>query len=197
MLFDALKLKPNFLFDADGAAGGGDSGTGVDDEQPEGGAEETVDYEQWVSKLKPAEKAALEGHTRGLKSALDSERASRKSLEKQLRDLAKASQEGSDAQKKLVEMADKMAEADRRADFYDSAHAAGVTNLKLAYLVAVQDELFDRRGGVDFTALRTSYPELFGQTKKVTKGNAGSGTDETTPTGGDMNAWIRQRAGRR
>lgn len=162
----------------------------------EGTQEEPLTFDGWLGEQPEEVKALLDGHTEGLKSALKSERGSRKDLEKQLRDLAAKAEKGSEAQKELAGIADKLGEADRKADFYEAAHAAGVTNLKLAYVVASQDEMFDRRGRVNFDTLKTQYPELFGVKPAPTKGNAGSGTNTEPTPAENMNTFIRRSAGR-
>jgi hypothetical protein len=156
-----------------------------------------LNYDAWLKEQpKPVQELMAE-NVKGLKTALDSERDARKDLEKQLRELAAKAEKDSDAQKKLTEMADQMGTADRKADFYEQAHAAGVTNLRLAYVVAVQDDLFDRKGQVSFETLKKSYPELFGSDKKPpTQTNAGAGTGQAPDGHADMNAWIRTSAGR-
>ena len=138
----------------------------------------------------------LDGHTKGLKSALDSERETRKGFEKQVRDLATKAEKGSEAEKQLTALAEQISTADRKASFYEEAHTAGVTNLKLAFVVASTDEMFDKKGNVNFVDLKAKYPELFGS-KKAPKGNAGDGTDEAPVNAGDvMNQRIRRQSGR-
>ena len=152
-------------------------------------------FDAWLSGQDDGVKGLIDGHVKGLRTALESERGERKNLEKQVRDLAKASDKDSDAQKRLTEIADQLSETDRRAGFYESAHAAGVTNLKLAYTVAVQDEMFDRHGNANMERLKQAYPELFGGARQTTPaGNAGAGHN-TQPAGG-MNDFIRRAAGR-
>ena len=138
----------------------------------------------------------IEKYETGLKSALTDEREARGNLEKQLRDLAGKAEKGSEAEKKLIEMADQMAEGDRRATFYEEAHRAGVSNLKLAYLAAVQEDLFDKRGVVNFEQMKKDYPELFGQGTPKPKGNAGDGTGAPVPAHAGMNEFIRAAAGK-
>jgi len=163
----------------------------------ETGGEKPQTFEAWLEGLTPEAKVLLDTHTAGLKSALDSERGTRKDLEKQVRDLAGKAEKGSEAQTELTRVADGLAEADRKTDFYEAAHAAGVNNLKLAYTVAVQDDMFDRRGGVNFEALKTAYPQLFGGTPAAPPGNAGAGTGTQPPAPkGGMNEFIRRQAGR-
>jgi hypothetical protein len=169
-------------------------------EKTEGETSETkapVTFDAWIATQPDEIKGLYDTHTKGLRSALDSERVAHKDLEKQVRELAAKADKGSQAQTELTGLADKIADSDRRADFYDAAHTAGVTNLKLAYLAAVKDELFDRQGRVNFDTLRTSYPELFAGTKPPPKGNAGEGTQNNKQPGtGSMNDFIRAATGR-
>lgn len=187
--------KQFFMFDESTAGSNPPAPKGAS--PPSGGNEggETLTFEQWFEKQDEAIKALLDGHTKGLKSALKTERETRTDQEKQLRELAAKAEKGSEAQKQLTELADKLAEADKKTDFFDAAHKAGVTNLKLAFTVATQEDLFDKKGQVNFEQLKKDYPELFA-TKKAPQGGAGSGTGEDQPKGGDMNAFIRRAAGR-
>lgn len=182
------RFKRGMFYEAEGGAGSaGDA---------EDGKQQGDKFEGWLKDQPDEVKTLLDSHTSGLKSALKSEREARSKAEKDLRELAGKAEKGSEAEQKLIEMADQMAENDRRAEFYEEAHRAGVTNLKLAYILAVQEERFDKRGRVDFAALKEEYPEIFGM-KKVANGNAGNGTgDDKKPGAGDMNAWIRKAAGR-
>lgn len=191
-------FKRHVLYAADAAGSGGTKGESGNDGEGSGneGTQTALTFEAWQAALPEDQKALIEGHTRGLKSALDSERGTRKDLEKQLRDLAKKAESGSEAQTQLTQLADNLQSADRKADFYEAAHAAGVKNLKLAHTVAVSDELFDKHGRVNFDEMKKSYPELFGAVA-APRGDAGSGT-QTSGQGGkaDMNSAIRKAAGR-
>jgi len=156
-----------------------------EDQQP------TQTFEDWLSEHEDV-KPLYEAHTQGLKSALDTERAARKDLEKQLRGLAKTAEAGSEAQKQLTETADKLASIERQNKFYDAAHAAGVRNLKLAWIAA--QEFMDGDGDVKLDAMKKAYPELFTSQQRVNV-NAGDGLqNQQAPM--DMNAIIRRAAGR-
>jgi hypothetical protein len=183
---------PNFDADKGGAGSAGQDGAGDGDQD-----DQNLTFDGWLAKQPEQVKGLLDGHTKGLKNALESERESRKKLEKDLRELAGKADAGSEAQKQLTHMADQITESDRRADFYESAHAAGVTNLKLAYMVATSDNLFDRKGNPDLEALKTSYPELFGGRTKAPAGNAGSGTGDNKKPSRTMNDYIRAASGRK
>jgi len=154
-----------------------------------------LSYQEWLKGQAEPVKTMLDGWEKGLKTALESERTSRKDLDKQLRDMAGKAEKGSEAEKQLTGMADKISAADQRASFYEDAHAAGVTNLKLAYLAAVEGELFDKKGNVNFEQMKKEFPELFGGARIKPAGNAGTGTNGQ-PTGQSMNEFIRKAAGR-
>lgn len=188
-------LKRRWLFEADKGGSGGSAGEGGTGGDPDQGGEKPT-FDAWIARQPDDVKALLEVHTKGLKSALDSERENRKELEKQLRGLAKKAEDGSEAQQQLTEMADKIAAADRKADFYEEAHRQGVTNLKLAYLTATTDGLIDTRGRVNFDEMKKNYPELFGKARPAPAGNAGNGTNQETPKSQGMNDFIRTASGR-
>ena len=182
-----------------GAGTGTGAGAGAEGDKGKAGAggQQTITFDAWIGTQPDQIKGLVTEHEKGLKSALDSERTSRQDLEGQLREAAKKLAKEPELQKSLTEMADKLAETDRRADFYDAAHAAGVTNLKLAYVVAVQDELFDKKGNVNFETLKTKYPELFAGRAQPPKGNAGAGTGGDGRPAVGMNEAIRRASGRR
>jgi hypothetical protein len=195
-------FKHNWLEQAD--AGGAGSATTIDanasqngagSAEDKGGAKETkpLVYADWLKEQPDEVKSMLGTWEGGLKSALQSEREARGAAEKALRVEAGKAEKGSEAEKKLTELADQMQEADRRAEFYDDAHRAGVTNLKLAYLSAVADERFDKRGRVNFDEMKKDYPELFGS-RKPPEGNAGAGTGSSPNGKPSMDDFIRHKA---
>lgn len=149
-------------------------------------------FESFMEQQSDQVRALYTAHTAGLKSALDSERAARNAAEKQLRELAKKAQEGSELQAALTRQADDLAALQQRSEFYDLAHKAGVRNLGLAYIAAGQAGLLDSKGNCDFVKLRNQFPELF-----ITPppGNAGNGTNNPG-TAMTMNQAIRRAAGR-
>lgn len=180
-----------------GGEGGDGKGAGGDSEKGKGGGKPPANFAEWLKDQPEEVKSLYAEDTKGLRTALEQERDGRKDLEKQLRDLAKKAEKGSELEQQLTKQADAMAEADRKADFYEAAHAAGVSNLKLAYVIAVQEELFDRRGRVNFDELKKAYPELFGAAKPAAgKGHAGAGTGSGDKGAGGMNEMIRRAAGR-
>lgn len=188
-----------WYFEADKGAGGAGSGAAENTDQGDSGdrgaQNETETFEGWLEAQPDEVKTLYEGHTQGLRTALNTERDSRKALEKELRDLAKKAEKGSESESKLTGMADRLAETERQNTFYDAAHAAGVRNLKLAWMAANDAKLVRDDGVADFAALKERFPELFDAGAPKPKGNAGDGS-RTTPTGNDFNDLIRRAAGR-
>lgn len=189
-------FEPRIRFQAEKDGAGGSNSDDKKGDAKGDNNQKPLNYETWVENQPVEVKTMLAGWERGLKTALGDERDARKGLERQVRELAGKAEKGSEAERQLTQLADQITESDRRSEFYEAAHIAGVTNLKLAYLVASHDELFDKRGMVNFETMKESYPELFGSQNKLPKGNAGDGTDKQ-PTGkGSMNDFIRAAAGR-
>lgn len=174
------------------AGGSGDAGgSGADDQ----GQDQGLVFDNWYKAQDEKVRQMLDGHVSGLKTTLETERNGRKSFEKQLRELAGKAEKGSEAEKRLTEMADQMTASERRSDFYEQAHSEGVTNLKLAFVVAEQEELIDAKGRVNFVEMKKRYPELFGAGKPKPPGGQGAGTGGQTP-GRNVNDFIRAASGR-
>jgi len=187
-------LKKGLFYSPDDGAG--DGATGEGEQQQENQEGEGLKWDTWHNALPEAEQKLIADRESGLKTALKAERDARGDAEKSLREAAAELETGSDAQKKVLELADAEAAALLKADFYEAAHEKDVSNLKLAYVVAQQDGLIDKRGKIDFDTLKKSYPELFIK-KIVPPGGAGDGTGGKLPGGKvDMNDLIRKKAGR-
>jgi len=179
--------------DDDGGGGNGDDDQANDKDKGKG-AGEVLDYKTWHAS-QPKEIQDLIATDRvGLTKALGTEREARATAEKELRKSAKALEKGSQAEKDLLRAADDLAASNTKSEFYEDAHKAGVSNLKLAFLVATDEGLFDKRGNANFDKLKEGFPELFGK-KKIIDPNAGDGTT-LLPDGkkADMNLFIRKGA---
>lgn len=186
--------KGLFYSPEDGAGDGGSDGDG--DNEDGNQDNEALEWDTFHAELPAAAQKLIADRDSGLKSALKSERDARGEAEKSLRKVAADLEAGSDAQKQVLELADAEAAASQKAEFYEEAHEADVKNLKLAYVVAKQDGLIDKRGKINFKQLKEDYPELFVK-KFVPDGGAGDGTGTKLPGGKvDMNALIRKKAGR-
>lgn len=187
--------------DGTNPASNGPGGTpGDEGGTPSGGAPQT--WEAWLAAQPEAQRALItplyEAHEQGLRRALDSERDQRKTLEQQLRGLTGKLEEGSEARQQLETITSQLETESRRADFYEDAAQAGVTNFKLAWL-AVQDNpdaFTDHRGRVNFERLKERHPELFRSPQSAPPpGHAGAGRggqpESAQPS---MNDIIRGRA---
>lgn len=153
-------------------------------------------FEAWLGQQPEDIRSRYEQHTSGLRSALESERETRRTLEKDVRRLARQQEEGSESRQQLDALAGNLAEQNQRADFYEEAHRLGVVDLRLAYLAARDGGLIDDRGRADMTALKTRYPHLFETRRSAPAGNAGSGTGPDPKPKNTMNDAIRRAAGR-
>lgn len=189
-------LRDWIFYEADsGGNDGQDSGdddTGNDDSQ-----DVPASLDEWLSDQPDTIKNLIDSHTDGLRSALNSERAERKKLSQQLKTLGAKAEKGSELESEIAKLTGTLEENQRKADFYERAHTAGVKNLRLAYLAATDGDLFDRDGDVNFDKLKEQAPELFASKEKqpTPKGNAGAGRGQggATPS---MNSFIRRAAGR-
>lgn len=152
-------------------------------------------FEKFLEAQPEAIKGLYATHTAGLHNAVKATRQERDDLAKQFKDLLPKVEKGSEAEKALTEATARLELAERRAAFVEEAvkPEIGCRNPKAAYALAVADNLFDRRGGPDWAAIKAAAPELFGQRNAA--GNAGTGTDGQAPKQ-DMNSFIRRSAGR-
>jgi hypothetical protein len=172
----------------------GTSQQGGQQQQQEG--QQGLTWETWHGGLPDDQKGLIENHVSGLKSALDGERATRRDLERQVRDLASKAQAGSEAQTQLTQLADQLKAGEKQTAFYETAHASGVKNLRLAWIAAQSDaKYFKGNGSLDIDAFKSDYPELFG-TQQVPPGNGGNGNGQGGGGAVSMDQIIRQAAGR-
>ncbi len=163
-------------------------------EAPSTDTTETFDFDSWLDGQPEHVKQGFTSKTTGLHSALESERAQRKDLAKELKKLSGEASQGSEAQKALGEMSSQLERAEQRAAFMEEGvrPEIGCTNLKAAFLVASADGLFKRSGEPDWGAIKQAAPELF--QRKTPPGNAGSGNGSPPAEKASMNDWIRKAA---
>lgn len=195
---DGMFFTPDKGDGGDGGNGEGDPPGTKDKDKGKGGKGDPTPptFETWYNGLDATSRDLVDGNVKGLKGALATERDARTKAEDDLRGVAGKLEKGSEAQKEVLRLADDVAENTKKADFYEDAHEAGVSNLKLAFYIATNEGLFDKRGNVNFEGLKKDYPELFGKSSRGSSANAGEGgagnlTPEPTMTG-----WIRREAGR-
>lgn len=180
----------------------GTSNAGAQDGEPgdkagksgENGSAAPATFEEWLTGQGDDAKSLVTGHIGKLQSALNDERTQRRALAKQIDDLSKQAEQGSQLRGQLEALSRDFEGASRKAAFYESAPAE-VTNLRLAWLVANDAELIDKDGRTNWAKLREAAPELF---KRVTPpANAGTGAKQTgVDDGRSMNAYLRAASGR-
>lgn len=149
----------------------------------------------WLAEQADDVKTAYEEHTHGLKSALAAEREERKTLARQLKELGKDAEAGSELQGRLEQTVGALEEAEAKAQFFEDA-APVVVNLRVAWMYAKAAGLVGKDGRVDMAKLRIDAPQLF-ERKAAPPANAGNGAAQPVPPPPDMNAFIRRGAGRR
>lgn len=146
-----------------GQAAGAATQTLVTGETP---AAET--WDTFYAGLTDERKGLVDAHAKGLKASLEAARGERNDLDKKLKQLAKAAEEGSEMQKQVQALQAQLKSANERAAFVDEAPGRGVSNVNAAYKLAVSDGLIGDGGTADWTALKERYPELFKSQTPVT-----------------------------
>lgn len=151
-------------------------------------------FDEWLSSQADDARSLVTGHIGKLQNALNDERTQRRTLAKQIDDLSKQAEQGSQLRGQLEKLSGDFEGASRKAAFYEAAPAE-VTNLRLAWLVANDADLIEKDGRTNWAKLKEAAPELF---KRVTPpGNAGAGAKQTgVDDGRSMNAYLRAASGR-
>jgi hypothetical protein len=196
-------LSP-FYFQAnrDGSEGGNSdaNNSNNDNQNSDNTQQDQETFEKWLAaqpdeirnKVTPLYQAQISNLTNAVKAT----RTERDSFAKQFRDVSKKLEAGSDQQKEMLDMANSLDEANRRADFLEDAPNHECRNAKAAYAIAKAQDLFNKSGVPDWKAIQLEAPELFGKPSTSTKKkSAGSGTGEQSQGVGNMNDWIRSNAG--
>lgn len=178
----------------DPTATGGETKT--EDKSGETPAAKYADWDALV-KAHPEVAELYEVKTSGLKSALDKERDAATEASKELRKLAKETDEKTAAAlNKLADEKDaEIEQARRESAFYREAAASGVPGDKLAraWLICRNGDYFTKRGDPDIQAMKTELPELFVQPAvPAPRVAAGAGTQQPPAPAGDFNANLRR-----
>lgn len=166
----------------------------AEEQQPQGetpgDAGEMPDFDGWISTQNEQVRGLIESHTQSLKGALKAERESAKTMARQLKELSGKLDANSEAAQRIGEMQAAVETAQRQADFYEQATAAGCQNVRLAWLAAQAD-------GADVATVKAQYPELFAVARPATHAGQGAGTLANNGSlSRDMNTIIRRAAGR-
>ena len=155
-------------------------------------------WDAFVAALPAETRALYDQSVTGLRNTVQATRQERDTLKARVDALVGAldGKEPTAVKQQLTELQTELVTANQRAAFYEDAGRAeiGCRNPKLAFMVAQSEQLFDRRGNPDWTAIRTAAPELFGPV--VPQGNAGAGTGNPPAAKQSINDRIRQAAGR-
>lgn len=156
-----------------------------------------IKFGEWIATQDEHVRKAYENHTAGLMNTVKATRTERDEFAQQIRDLSAKAEKGSELEKLLTEATAKLDAAEKRAVFAEEANKPeiGCSNPKAAYLLAIAENLFDRKGNPDWTAIKAAAPELFRQAG--TRTFAGDGTQAPPPAGATMNDFIRRSAGRK
>lgn len=200
-MFPRIDLMKVF-YEANSGSGSGDttSGNQNDNQSSDNNQQgEPADFETWLNsadeKLKATIKPLFDAHVSKLMNTVKETRRERDDFQKELRDAIKKLDAKSDEAKNLSGIADKLDEANKRADFYEEAPANGCRNPKAAFALVKADNLYTRSGAVDWKSLKEVAPELFGEVSRLPrKKTAGEGTDKGQASSQTMNEWIRNKA---
>jgi hypothetical protein len=155
-------------------------------------------FDKWMETQPENVRGGFDDHVKGLKTALESERTTRKTLERRLQTLSKEAEAGSELKAQLDALSSELSDASAKADFFKDAHQARVIDLDLAWLAAKSAGLIDKRGVVDMRALREAHPALFAPVKTpIPPANGGNGRNQSGERAtATMNDAIRHAAGR-
>jgi exonuclease VII large subunit len=153
-------------------------------------------FEAWLEGQDEQVKTLYQSHSEKLLNTVKSTRDERDEFKKQLKDLSKKAEAGSELKQQLDAMSAQLEKAERRASFLEEAAKPEIQcrNPRAAWLLAIAEDLFDKKGLPDWAALKREAPELFGT--PTANANAGRGTQNPPAKQNDMNAFIRGKTGR-
>lgn len=170
------------------------AGTGTQGSENGKAQVDPITWEAFIGSQDETIQGLYNSDVSGLKNTITATRTERDQFAQELRDAAAKLEKGSDAEKQLTELVSKLEVTEQRLKFAEEAPGKGCTNIKAAYLLAKADNLFDRKGGPDWVAIKEAAPELFKTTS--TNSGAGSGTGQQPATAFDMDKIIRQAVGK-
>lgn len=152
-------------------------------------------WDDWLNGQDEQVRGLYDAHIAGLRNTVQATREERDNLSRQIKELSSKAEKGSELEKSIAAITERMEATNRRADFIEEAvkPEIGCTNTKAAWALATAENLFTRNGAPDWNAIRAAAPELF--RKPGAKGNAGDGTQEP-PQKTTMNDFIRRAAGK-
>ena len=172
-----------------GANGSGQGTPGQPNSQPES-------WDTVLAGLPATAQQLFASHVEGLKNSLVQSRQERDAQAERVRVMIKAldGKEPESVRKELEQMQAELAATATKAAFYEEAGKPGVgcEDPRLAYLVAMDGQLFTRTGSPDWEKIKAAAPLLF-RKAPVQSANAGAGSNSQAPGKATMNDWIRSQ----
>lgn len=164
-------------------------------DQAEAQPAQELTWDSWLEQQDETVKSLLDSHTKGLKSALESERTGRKDLARRVAELSQQAETGTELRTQLDKLTGDLDSMNARQSFYEQAHGMRVVDLKSAFVLARESGLVNNQGQTDWKAFQEQHPYMF-ERAQVPRANAGSGTSTPPPAQpADMNELIRRKAG--
>jgi hypothetical protein len=153
-------------------------------------------FDKWLEGQDETIKALYKTHSESLLNSVKATRDERDTFKKQVKELMSKAEKGSELEKSLTDMSAKLETAERRSNFLESAIQPEVQcrNARAAWVLAEAENMFDKRGNPDWTAIKAAAPELFGT--PTANANAGRGTQQPPAKQNDMNSFIRSKGGK-
>lgn len=148
------------------------------------------EFELWLSKQDEPTKALLNARFEALENTVKATRKERDDFRKELKEAGLRLEKGSDAEKTISELSDKLTRTERKANFLELAHREGCSKPGVVFSFANAENLFLEDGNPDWKKIKESVPEFF-KTPDL-KTNAGSGT--TRPPAASIDDAFRQAA---
>ncbi len=160
----------------------------------EGGFQPSEDFQVLYDGLEEGQRSLIDQHVSGLKNALTSERDAAKRLDGQLGKLRGELEGNTEALTQLDTLQGSLQSSKTKASVYEAASQAGVSNLRLAWLAAKEDDLISEQGEVDFEEMEKNYGALFGSASGA-DGHVGTGSGRKAGKGDrSMDDLIRAKA---
>ena len=157
-------------------------------------------WDEYIETLDDTAKSLYDDHITGLKNTVQATRDERDTFKSQLAEVIQAldGKKPGQVREELEALQSNMADLSRRSQFFEEAAALTgpdrCSNVRLAWMTATADDLFNRDGSPDWAAIKEIAPEIFGT--KVPQAHAGGGTNKPPADSVDPNAILRRMAGR-
>jgi len=167
----------------------------VDTVQPAPAGATPANFDEWLAGADEPTKTMISHRFTALENTVRATRDERDAFKVQIKDLLPKAEKGSDLEKSLNEITGKLDAAEKRAAFAEEATRPEVncSNPKAAYLVAVADGHFDKKGNPDWAAIKAAAPELFRTPSANAAAGAGTQQQVSSSPHAAINNFIRGR----